>query len=108
MKVNMFDGWRLVKCTESEVASSPAASPPASPCSSSPPVLAGPVLASAARMAVTTAFLVEFLSDGRYPLLSRLTDTPARRRVTVRGMEFETFGESRGASLARARSRIRA
>jgi pimeloyl-ACP methyl ester carboxylesterase len=57
--------------------------------------LAGPVLASATRMAVATAFVVEFLSQGRYPLLSRLTDTPARRRVIVRGMEFETLGESR-------------
>jgi hypothetical protein len=44
-------------------------------------------------MAVSTAFLVEFLSDGRYPALSRLTDTPARRRLTVRGVEIETFGE---------------
>jgi pimeloyl-ACP methyl ester carboxylesterase len=46
-------------------------------------------------MALATAFLVEFLSDGRYPLLTRLTDMPTQRRVTVRGMEFETLGESR-------------
>ena len=46
-------------------------------------------------MAVSTAFLVEFLSGGRYPVLSRLTDRPARRRFTVRGMEFDTLGESR-------------
>jgi pimeloyl-ACP methyl ester carboxylesterase len=46
-------------------------------------------------MAVSTAFLVEFLSDGRYPVLSRLTDTPTRRRLTARGVEIETFGESR-------------
>jgi pimeloyl-ACP methyl ester carboxylesterase len=46
-------------------------------------------------MAVGAAFLVEFLSDGRYPLLSRATDAPARRRLTVRGVDIETLGESR-------------
>jgi pimeloyl-ACP methyl ester carboxylesterase len=38
-------------------------------------------------MALTSAFLVEFLSEGRYPLLSSLTDRPTRRRLTVRGVE---------------------
>lgn len=58
-------------------------------------VLAGPALASAARMAVASAFLVEFLSGGRYPLLSRLTDAPARRRLTARGTDLETLSPSR-------------
>jgi pimeloyl-ACP methyl ester carboxylesterase len=46
-------------------------------------------------MAVATAFLVEFLSAGRYPLLSRLTDTPARRRLTVQGTDLETLSAPR-------------
>jgi pimeloyl-ACP methyl ester carboxylesterase len=53
------------------------------------------VFAAGARLAVAAAFLVEFLSDGRYPLLSRLTEAPARRRRTVRGTELETIGTPR-------------
>ncbi len=45
-------------------------------------------------MTVTTAFLVEFLSDGRWAPLSRLTDAPTRRRLTVRGMDFEVLSAS--------------
>lgn len=47
-------------------------------------------------MALATAFLVEFLSAGRYPLLSRLTDAPTRRRLAVRGVDLEMLGGSRG------------
>src|SRR5262245_46226431 len=42
-------------------------------------------------MAITSAFLVEFLSDGHYPLLSRLTNRPGRRRIAVRGVDIETI-----------------
>jgi pimeloyl-ACP methyl ester carboxylesterase len=46
-------------------------------------------------MAVATAFLVEFLSDGRYPLLSRLTEAPTRRRIAVRGTDLELLTGTR-------------
>jgi len=55
-------------------------------------LLAGPAVAASARLVITTVFLAEFLSGGRYPLLSRLTDTPSRGRLTVDGVDIETFG----------------
>lgn len=45
---------------------------------------------------VTTAFLAEFLSGGRYPVLSRLTAPPSRRQTTVEGVAIETFAARRG------------
>jgi pimeloyl-ACP methyl ester carboxylesterase len=49
-------------------------------------------------MAIAGAFLAEFLSDGRYPVLSRLTDAPRRRHVTVRGADIALVSGPRGSA----------
>lgn len=46
-------------------------------------------------MTVACAFLVEFLSEGRHPLLSRLTDAPTRRQLIVQGTDIEMLNASR-------------
>ncbi|MGH7334142.1 MAG: alpha/beta hydrolase family protein [Candidatus Rokuibacteriota bacterium] len=47
-------------------------------------------------MAIAAAFLVEFLSEGRYPVLSRLTDAPRRQQRTVRGADIVLVSGPRG------------
>jgi pimeloyl-ACP methyl ester carboxylesterase len=45
-------------------------------------------------MGVTVAFLTEFLSGGRLPLLSRLTEAPTRRRLVTGGADIELVNGS--------------
>jgi len=56
------------------------------------------VVAAVARLAITAAFLVEFLSEGRYRVLSRLTDVPRRRRLTVAGADIVLVSGPRGSA----------
>jgi pimeloyl-ACP methyl ester carboxylesterase len=47
---------------------------------------------------MAAAFLVDFLSEGRYPVLSRLTDTPRRQRLTVDGADIMLARGPRGSA----------
>jgi pimeloyl-ACP methyl ester carboxylesterase len=54
------------------------------------------VVASAARLAVSVAFLTEFLSHGRAPLLSSLTAPPSRRPVAGAGADIQLVSGQAG------------
>lgn len=61
-------------------------------------MLALPALGAAGTAGVTTAFLGEFLSDGRFPLLTAFTPTPAREPLAADAFEADLY---RPASLRR-------